>query len=252
MHNPLAQSSGQTTNIVPSHASHGRARRLTGTISRCHLHVAALPVFKVDRDRTTVGSGLAYMGARRRPGNLAAYLFVAEMTHNAPGPRCRSRGSLRRSPHTGRRRQAEYCVAYSAAGALQLTLARPVTDAVGVLAAWSHRGTPACRARHRARVLHDLPEDNPDIFSPFHIGIAQVLARAAAAGITVTAESTRSAGSTSPTGSTPPASSTRCGGPTAVGRCSALGLCQRRLRHRRVAARARGSVVWQQPLLTAT
>jgi hypothetical protein len=190
MHNPAGTVIGQTTNIVPAGMLltavpgtwTGRdSSPPTYTWLRC-------PSFKVDPSCTTVGTGLAYMV---RTADVQAtsqpYLFVAEMVRNATGAAVQVSGI--RTQATGFRPSTagDYCVATSPAGALQLTPARPVTDAAGVLGTIVAPGNACLVAPGIAREYsNELPEDNPDIFSPFHIGIAQVLARTAAAGIAVT------------------------------------------------------------------
>jgi hypothetical protein len=190
MRNPLGTVIGQTTNIVPAGMLLTAVPGIwTGTdLSLPTYTWLRCPSFKVDDTCTTVGSGLAYTV---RTADVQAtsqpYLFVAEMTHNATGSAVQVSGIRTQVTAFRPSTAGEYCVAYSAAGALQLTLARPVTDAVGVLGSVVAPGNACLVAPGIAREFsNELPVDNPDIFSPFHIGIAQVLARTAAAGIHVT------------------------------------------------------------------
>jgi spore germination protein YaaH len=190
MHNPAGTVIGQTTNIVPAGMTltavpgvwTGRdATAPTYTWLRC-------PSFKVDATCTTVGSGLAYtVHTADVQATTQPYLFVAELVHNATGTAAQVSGIRTQATDFRPSTAGEYCVASSAAGALQLTPARPVTDATGVIGTVVAPGNACLVAPGIAREYsNDLPEDNPDIFSPFHIGIAQVLARTAAAGIHVT------------------------------------------------------------------
>ena len=189
MRNPAGTVIGQTTNIVPvgmvltavPGTWTGRdATPATYTWLRC-------PSFKVDPTCVTVGTGPAYaVRTTDAQATSQPYLFVAEMVHNAGGPAVQVSGIRTQATAFRPSTAGEYCVATSATGALQLTAARPVTDAAGVLGALVAPGNACLVAPGIAREYsNELPEDNPDVFSPFHIGIAQVLARTAAGGIAV-------------------------------------------------------------------
>jgi spore germination protein YaaH len=187
--NPLGTVIGQSTNIVPAGMVLTAVPGVwTGADSTAPTYTwLRCPSFRVDPTCTTVGTGLLYtVRTLDVQATTQPYLFVAEMRHNATGSAVQVSGIRTQTTDFRPATAGEYCIAPPSAGALQLTLARPVTDATGVLGAVVAPGNACLVAPGIAREFsNDLPDDNPDIFSPFHIGIVQVLERAAAAGIAV-------------------------------------------------------------------
>ena len=171
---------GQTLTAVPGVWTGTDGTPPTYTWLRCRS-------YRVDATCATVGSAASYtVRTADVQATAQPYLFVAELTRNASGPAVQVSGIRTQSTPFRPSTAGEYCVAY-AGTALQLTFARPVTDATGVLGTIVPPGNACLVAPGIAREFsNELPQDDPDVFSLFHIGIAQVLARTTAAGISVT------------------------------------------------------------------
>ncbi len=182
---PIGQSTtlvapGQQLNAIPGTWLGGDGTPATYTWLRC-------PSFKVDPACVTLGAGPSYVvRTSDRATTSQPYIFVAEQTRNASGAAAQVSGIRTQTTPYRPLATGEYCISYSGSSALRLTGAKPVTDALGVVGSIVAPGNACLAAPGIAREYsNDLPTDDPNIFSPFHIGVVQVLGRLAAAGIPV-------------------------------------------------------------------
>jgi hypothetical protein len=178
---------GGTTNVVPAgqtlEAVPGAWDNATGVgygWRRC-------PNYRVDERCAVVGTGPAYTVTAADVASGQPYLFVSEIAVNAAGASATVSGIRTAStPYRPSAPAVQYCVIGAVDGSAQLMPARPVTDAAAVLGAVVPPGSGCLNQPGIAREFsNDRPVDDPNVFSPLHIGTVQVLARLAASGTPV-------------------------------------------------------------------
>ena len=139
--------------------------------------------YRIDAGCTVVGRARDYLVRAGDISVLQPYLFVVETVRNGAGPVARVAGVRTMATPYRPIAGADHCVTLSGEQDVRVTAAKPVTDAAGVLGTVVPSGSGCLVGRGIAREFsNDLPDDDANVESPFHLGVLQVLARLDRAG----------------------------------------------------------------------